>query len=79
MNRKRYDRVYVFTQNSVRAGQRAWPDEGQEESDDYTSFAGSPRALRTAARRMDMISSQASAGTDIYYLRVAQTLREAAE
>jgi len=74
-------RIAVYAHHCTSAGNRAWTHEVDErwDSDDIEVFSGTVDELRAEAVSIDERARTASAGIDIYLMRVAATLREATE
>ena len=76
----RYPKVFIYRQYCLRDGQRAYPSDDRQDSEDYLSFAGSRRSLLRAARIWERAAkSEGNNANGAYSARVARTLRDAAE
>ena len=72
-------KLAIFVQGCVLAGGRAWRIEETEDwnNGDVATFEGDVAHLAGLAADLDELATDAPAGTDLYYMRVARTIREA--
>ena len=76
--------VLVYAEQCVGAGHRRWLGDDEDaaelaESADYLTYVGTREELREWAARLDAGAKAAGAGRDLYQMRVARALRDAAQ
>lgn len=74
--------IAIYAQHTTLAGRwaRGWDaDTDDAESDDYIVFEGARDEILADADAADERASQSGAGDDVYWRRVARSLREAVE
>ena len=72
-------KLAIYVQGCLMAGRRAWREEqaGDWDNADVQVFEGDTERLGEIAYQHDHAAKTAGAGTDLYYMRVAKTIREA--
>jgi len=72
-------KIAIYVQGCILAGRRAWAIEraGDWESGDVWVLERDEARMREIAEGLDREARTAPAGTDIYYMRTARTIREA--
>ena len=72
--------VAVYAQQTLLAGEQCWKEELIEsESEDVVIYSGTEGELIETAEHLERSAKEVGAGTDLYFLHVARTLREAVE
>lgn len=74
--------IAIYAQHTTLAGRwaRDWdPDTDDAESDDFMVYEGSREQIIADADAADECAAQSGAGDDVYWRRVARSLREAVE
>ena len=71
--------VAIYDQHTPLAGRwaLAWDAETDAESDDYIVYEGTRDEILEDANAADERAAQSGAGDDVFWMRVARSLREA--
>lgn len=72
--------IAIYDQHTTLAGRwaSAWdPDTDDAESDDYLVYEGTREQILADADAADERATQSGAGDDVFWMRVARSLREA--
>jgi len=74
-------KIAIYAQHHSSAGRwaRGWDEDTDAQSDDYLVYEGTREELLSDADAADERASQSGAGNDVYWRRVARSLREAVE
>jgi len=73
--------IAIWDQQTASAGRwaRGWDAETDSQSDDYIVYEGTRNELLADANAADERAAQSGAGDDIFWRRVARSLRDAVE
>ena len=71
--------IAIYDQHTTLAGRwaSAWDPETDAESDDYLVYEGTREQILADADAADERAAQSGAGDDVFWRRVARSLREA--
>lgn len=71
--------IAIYAQHTPSAGRwaSAWDPETDAESDDYIVYEGTRDEIIADANAADERAAQSGAGDDVYWRRVARSLRQA--
>jgi hypothetical protein len=71
--------IAIYDQHTTSAGRwaSAWDPETDAESDDYLVYEGTREQILADADAADERAAQSGAGDDVFWRRVARSLREA--
>jgi len=73
--------IAIYAEHTASAGRwaRGWDAETDAQSDDYLVYEGTRDEILEHANAADELASLSGAGDDIFWMRVARSLREAVE
>ncbi len=74
-------KIAIWDQHTASAGRwaRGWDADTDAQSDDYMVYEGSREQILADADAADELASLSGAGNDIFWKRVARSLRQAVE